>query len=146
MTSVIKSIAFASIAALTIAACAAPAPSSSSAPKASASQSKGTLTAKGTFSGDNNHVVTGKAKVSQVDGQWVITLSDDFSLDGAPDPRVALGNGQYVEGTILGKLKTLNGAQSYVLPANLDIGDYNQVYIWCEKFSVSLGHANLELI
>ncbi len=106
----------------------------------------GKVTAKGSFRGENNHIVTGKAKVSKVDGQWVITLDEGFLLDGAPDPKVALGNGQYVQGTILGELKSLKGKQSYVLPTSLNIGDYNQVYIWCEQFSVSLGVADLELI
>ncbi|MEM7270944.1 MAG: DM13 domain-containing protein, partial [Pseudomonadota bacterium] len=127
---------------LALAACApAPTPVASQKP-----QPAGLVTAKGGFKGDNNHVVTGNAVVSRVNGQWVVTLDDGFTLDGAPDPKVALGNGKYVKGTILGELKSLKGSQSYVLPANLDIGDYNQVYIWCEKFSVSLGHADLTLL
>ena len=128
--------------ALTLAACAptqTPVASQKSAPNT-------IVTAKGGFTGDNDHVVTGNAIVSRVNGQWVVTLDEGFTLDGAPDPKVALGDGKYVKGTILGELKNLKGTQSYILPANLDIGDYNQVYIWCEKFSVSLGHADLTLI
>ncbi|MEM7544769.1 MAG: DM13 domain-containing protein [Pseudomonadota bacterium] len=144
MKLIATSAAFAVLGALALSAC-APATQVLQ-PAAATKAHAGNVTAKGTFRGENNHIVTGKAKVSNVDGHWVITLDENFSLDGAPDPKVALGNGQYVEGTILGELKSLTGKQSYVLPANLDIGDYNQVYIWCEKFTVSLGVADLELI
>lgn len=137
------SIAVALTGALTLAACAeAPTPVASQ-----KAQTSAIVTAKGGFAGDNNHIVTGNALVSRVDGQWVITLDDAFTLDGAPDPKVALGaNGQYVKGTILGKLKSLKGSQSYALAEGLDIGDYDRVYIWCEKFDVSLGHADLTLL
>lgn len=134
-------IAFA--AALTLSACAQTAPPATEA----AAVQTGEVTAVGAFTGDQGHVVTGKASVSRVDGRWVVTLDEDFSLDGAPDPEVGFGDGSgYVKGTSLGKLQKLSGAQSYVVPASLDVGDYVQVYIWCEKFTVPLGHANLELI
>ncbi len=103
-------------------------------------------TARGTFVGDSDHVTTGTAEVFRDATGWKIRLGPDFSLDGAPDPKVALGNGNYVPGTILGKLASLNGEQIYALTPGLDIGDYNQIYIWCEKFNVPLGHANLTLL
>ena len=139
----LSSAAIALTGALALTACAnAPTPVASQ-----KAQTSTIVTAKGGFTGDNDHVVTGNAIVSRVDGQWVITLDDGFTLDGAPDPKVALGSGgKYVKGTILGELKNLKGSQSYALAEGLDIGDYDQVYIWCEKFSVSLGHANLKLL
>lgn len=106
-------------------------------------------TARGTFVGENDHITTGGADVFKHNGTWFVRLGPDFSLDGAPDPKVALGNkarGGYQPGTILGKLANLNGEQVYALTPGLNIGDYDQVYIWCEKFSVSLGHADLTLI
>ena len=120
----LSSAAIALTGALTLAACAnAPTPVSSQ-----KTQSSTIVTAKGGFTGDNKHIVTGNAVVSRVDGQWVITLDDGFTLDGAPDPKVALSSGgKYVEGTILGKLKSLQGSQSYALAEGLDIGDYDQV-------------------
>ena len=139
----LSSAAIALTGALALAAC-----SNATTPVASQkSQSSTIVTAKGGFVGDNDHIVTGNAIVSRENGQWIITLDEGFTLDGAPDPKVALGsNGQYVEGTILGKLENLKGSQTYALKAGLDIGDYDQVYIWCEKFSISLGHANLKLL
>lgn len=106
-------------------------------------------TARGSFVGDKGHVTTGTGEVFRDNGQWFVRLGPDFSLDGGPDPKVALGNkasGGYQPGTILGKLSSLNGEQVYALKPGLDIADYDQIYIWCEQFSVPLGHANLALL
>ncbi|MEM9010298.1 MAG: DM13 domain-containing protein [Pseudomonadota bacterium] len=106
----------------------------------------GTVTAVGTFTGDSDHITTGAVAVSLHEGQWLITLSDEFSLDGAPDPKVALGTPDYDPNSILGELQMLEGRQVYVLPAGLNIGNYDRVWIWCEEFNVPLGHADLSLI
>lgn len=94
----------------------------------------------GAFSGRSNHVTTGRAEVLEDE----VVLMSDFSLDGAPDPRVGLGkDGQYDASTDMGKLANLTGKQSYKVPAGIDTSDYNEVYIWCRKFSVPLGVARL---
>ena len=119
------------------------------APIAAAKPATARTTAQGTFVGDNGHVTTGTTDVFTDNGQYYIRLGPDFSLDGGPDPKVALGNrarGGYQQGTILGKLVNLRGEQVYALSQGLDIGNYDQVYIWCEQFSVSLGHADLRLL
>lgn len=103
-------------------------------------------TARGTFVGDSDHITTGTAEVFKDATGWKVRLGPDFSLDGAPDPKVALGNGGYIQGTTLGHLNSLTGEQVYAIPASLDIGDYKQIWIWCEKFSVPLGHAELTLL
>ena len=48
--------------------------------------------ATGTFVGASDHITTGGVSVVSNDGVVQIVLADDFSLDGAPDPRVGLGN------------------------------------------------------
>ena len=82
--------------------------------------------------------------VKNADGSHTIVLGDDFSLDGAPDPRVGLGkDGFYNGNTDSGVLGNLTGAQSFVVPAGINVSEFNEVYIWCEKFSVPLGVAKL---
>lgn len=99
----------------------------------------------GGFVGKSNHITTGTLTIeANDDGSHTVTLSDDFSLDGAPDPRVGFGkDGEYVLAADLGELKSLNGPQSYHVPASIDISDFNELYIWCLKFSVPLGVATL---
>ena len=99
----------------------------------------------GSFTGENNHVVKGDYTITkQADGSHIITLEDNFDLDGAPDPSVGFGkDGKYSKATYLGNLKSNKGKQSFAIPASVDLSDYNEVYIWCAKFTVSLGKADL---
>lgn len=99
----------------------------------------------GSFVGASDHITTGSVEIiANTDGSHTIVLGADFSLDGAPDPRVGLGNnGHYDGNTDSGVLGNLKGAQSFTVPAGVDINQFNEVYIWCEKFSVPLGVAKL---
>ncbi len=99
---------------------------------------------KGHFEGRSDHITTGKVKIVKDGDHYVVELGEDFSLDGAPDPRVGLGkDGKYDKDTDLGKLENLNGKQRYTIPASLDISGHNEVYIWCRKFNVPLGVATI---
>ncbi len=93
----------------------------------------------GSFVGDSDHVTTGTASVVYD----MVMLGADFSLDGAPDPRVALGKQDSDERLDLGELAKLEGAQAYAIPEGTTIEDWDRVWIWCEQFSVPLGHADL---
>lgn len=98
----------------------------------------------GTFTGTNNHVTTGRAELVKKGSGGSVNLLSDFTFDGAPDPKVALGkDGKYDPATLSGLLKSNTGASTYKLPAGIDPDDYNEVWIWCEKFNVSLGVAPL---
>ena len=92
----------------------------------------------GTFGGVNNHTVTGTAEIA---GDMV-NLLGDFTFDGAPDPKVALGrDGTYDPATIMGPLENFTGASSFTVPDGISSDDYNEVWIWCEEFNVGLGVA-----
>ncbi|WP_299152625.1 DM13 domain-containing protein [uncultured Tateyamaria sp.] len=93
----------------------------------------------GTFVGASDHVTTGTAEVA---GNQVNLLAD-FTFDGAPDPKVALGKDGYDSSTLMGLLTSNEGASSYAIPAGIDPSEYNEVWIWCEKFNVPLGVAKL---
>lgn len=96
----------------------------------------------GQFTGASNHVTTGGVTVTKDASGYVVELGPQFFLDGAPDPKVGFGiNGTYVDGTLIGVLQSTTGAQSYRVPANLNVADFTDVFIWCEKFSVPLGVA-----
>lgn len=96
----------------------------------------------GQFTGASNHVTTGNVTVSHDGSGYVVNLGPQFFLDGAPDPKVGFGrNGQYVEGTLIGALGSNTGAQSFRVPAGLNVADFTDVFIWCERFSVPLGVA-----
>ncbi len=109
------------------------------------SATAGEMAMTGTFTGDNDHITTGGVSVVKTaNGGAVVILDTDFSLDGAPDPKVGFGkDGAYVAASDLGVLTQNTGMQVFVVPASLNVDDFNEVYIWCEQFSVSLGKADL---
>ena len=49
-------------------------------------------------------------------------------------------DGSYVD---LGDLKGNKGSSNYAIPADVDLGQYSSVSIWCERFAVSFGAATL---
>ncbi|WP_040819088.1 DM13 domain-containing protein [Litoreibacter arenae] len=97
----------------------------------------------GKFQGASNHKTTGRAELVKSGSGGSVQLLGDFTFDGAPDPKVALGNNGFDPKTIMGSLKSNNGASSYTIPAGINPDDYNEVWIWCEKFNVPLGVARL---
>lgn len=100
--------------------------------------------ATGQFEGRSDHVVTGTVSILRIGDAVLVVLGPDFSLDGAPDPKVALGKDGYDPNTLLTLLESKDGAQVYVLPRSVRVADYNEVWIWCEKFGVPLGVAPLQ--
>ena len=99
----------------------------------------------GTFTGLSKHVTKGGVEVVKTAEGWEIHLKDTFWFDGAPDPRVGFGrNGKFVDPTDFEPLRADSGAQVYKVPATINPEDYDEVYIWCRKYSVPLGVAKIE--
>ncbi len=57
------------------------------------------------------------------------------------DVQTWLGNNGYDKSTLMGLLKKNNGSSSYTVPAGINSDDFNEVWVWCEKFNVGLGVA-----
>ena len=109
------------------------------------SETKATALSTGNFVGKSDHITTGQVTLEKTTGGYQLNFASDFSLDGAPDPIVAIGNSDvYQAENKIGALKNITGSQVYQLPADFTPGQFSQVYIWCEKFSVPLGIADLE--
>jgi hypothetical protein len=103
--------------------------------------------------------VTGSFQIKKEAGKQVLVLSSDFKTnDMAPDlkvifspsatplastkaPGFPLKAGSY---TILASLKSAAGAQSYVIPASIDLGKQGSVLIWCKKFNATMAWAPLK--
>ena len=109
------------------------------------SASADSVAAKGSFTGASDHITTGGVSiVKTANGGAVVILDSNFSLDGAPDPGVGFGkDGKFVEASDLGALTSKEGLQVYIVPASVNVDDFNEVYIWCKKFGVPLGIASI---
>lgn len=129
-----------------------PAPASAaatpSAPAAPSQLSTGQLVSQ-------EHDTTGTVTIFRLpDGQRLLRLSN-FSTSNGPDLHVWLSDQKLQSGTEgwfvfddgqhvdLGGLKGNIGDQNYVIPAEVDLGRYPSVSIWCQRFSVSFGAAEL---
>jgi hypothetical protein len=96
----------------------------------------GEVLLRGQFEGRSNHVASGAATV---------VLGEDFDFDGGPDPKVGFGgDGVYDKSSQLEALRSNTGRQEYVIPSSIDPAKYNEIYIWCERYSVPLGVAKLK--
>lgn len=94
------------------------------------------------FVGENGHTVSGQVEIIQKGEISYLVLGEDFSFDGAPDPRLGFSNGdEFVASSLFSGLNMDSGKQIYRLPATLDVSEYDEVTIWCEKFSVPLAEA-----
>ena len=109
------------------------------------------VTAVGTF-GARSHPASGVAVVLTDGTQTFLRFDDDFATDNGPDlnvyltaagPDASVGDlaADFVD---LGDLKGNIGAQNYEIPADVDLDRYRTVAIWCVRFSVVFGTAELE--
>ena len=98
----------------------------------------------GTFEGKSNHTATGRVEIVTHGGKTTLELLDDFVFDGAPDPKLAFGKDGFDKSTMFTKLNSNSGKQVYEVPAGIDTSAMNEVWIWCEQYSVPLGVAKLD--
>lgn len=91
------------------------------------------------------HIGSGRAVIHQLaDGSRILRL-EDFEVDNGPDLHVYLvpidpvpsSIGGEIPGSVdLGELKGNIGDQNYEIPADLDLGQFKSVVIWCQPFRV----------
>ena len=100
---------------------------------------------------DRSHPTEGSARVLG-DGSGVRFLRlEDFRTDNGPDLNVYLSDappdapaGAFDDDFVdLGDLKGNVGSQNYEIPAGLDLDRYSTVAIWCVRFGVVFGAADL---
>jgi hypothetical protein len=103
----------------------------------------------------HEHATSGTVKLVRLaDGSHVVRL-DNLDTSNGPDLRVWLTDAPVKEGTAgwrvfddgeyvsLGRLKGNKGSQNYTVPADVDPSRYTSVSIWCDRFDVSFGAAEL---
>jgi hypothetical protein len=97
----------------------------------------------GTFIGVG-HTASGTAILYDSAGIKTVVL-DPFSSQNGPDLKVYLSKDKSATSYIrLGVLKSTNGKQSYSVPGNPSLDEYQYVHIWCERFSVEFARAELK--
>ncbi|MCI0384462.1 DM13 domain-containing protein [Streptomyces sp. CNQ085] len=106
----------------------------------------------------HEHATSGTVRLIRLpDGSHVVRL-ENLETSNGPDLHVWLtdapvregragwgvfDDGEYVS---LGRLKGNRGDQNYALPAGVDPDAFTSVTIWCDRFDVSFGAAELERV
>lgn len=103
----------------------------------------------------HEHATSGTVKLVRLaDGSHVVRL-ENLDTSNGPDLRVWLTDAPVKEGPTgwhvfddgeyvsLGKLKGNKGSQNYAVPEDADLSRYGSVSIWCDRFDVSFGAAEL---
>lgn len=129
-------------------------PSPETAQEAIAVATEPIVLADGTFV-DGEHSTSGTASVLQLpDGSRFVRL-EGFSTSDGPDVQVWVTDqqaggddwGKYDDGRYipLGSLKGTDGNQNYAIPADADLSGLTSVVIWCDRFNVAFGSAEVSL-
>ncbi|MCY6490456.1 DM13 domain-containing protein [Leptolyngbya sp. GGD] len=116
-----------------------------------------TIVKSGSFQ-SGEHPTQGKAQIVTQNGKSFLELDQGFKtsslgpdlvvvlhrsnnvLRSAKPPSYPLKEGEYV---VLAPLQKFNGAQSYAIPANVDLKSFQSTVIWCRKFNATFGTAPL---
>jgi hypothetical protein len=103
---------------------------------------------RGTFVGKTGHQAGGTAKLKIVNNTLQLIFESNFSACCGPDFRVYLSN-QFQDRDISGGyelaiLQKGSGAQTYNIPNTIGIDQYRYAIIWCKKFNVLIGVADLQ--
>ncbi|MEU7033562.1 DM13 domain-containing protein [Streptomyces sp. NPDC046237] len=106
----------------------------------------------------HEHTTSGTVKLVRLpDGTHTLRL-ENLDTSNGPDLRVWLTDAPVKQGEAgwhvfddgrylsLGKLKGNKGDQNYALPEGTDLTKYTSVSIWCDRFDVSFGAAELTRI
>ncbi|MCT0219291.1 DM13 domain-containing protein [Synechococcus sp. CS-1329] len=105
------------------------------------------------------HPTTGGAQLVKQNNQNRLELNQVFATStSGPDlvvvlhrsadvistttpPAYPINEGDYV---LLAPLESYEGAQSYPIPANINLDEFQSVAIWCRRFNATFGSATLK--
>jgi hypothetical protein len=103
----------------------------------------------------HEHTTTGTVQILELaDGTRVLRI-ENLDTSNGPDLKVWLTDAPVIEGRAgwgvfddgnwvdLGPLKGNQGSQNYEIPADVDLDAFSSVSIWCDRFNVSFGAAEL---
>lgn len=113
-----------------------------------------TVLADGAFI-SHEHTTTGSAMIVELpDGRRFLRF-ENLDTSNGPELVAALSDGPVIEGTdgwrvfddgrlvVLGDLKGNIGSQNYEIPADVDLNGLTAAVVWCDRFDVSFGAAEL---
>lgn len=100
----------------------------------------------GNFMDLNGYSARGVATLEEENGRLVLNFASDFRISNGPGLYVYLSSDDRdVSGGVeLGRLTSNQGAQSYQVPEDVSIDQFDYVVVFCVPFRASFGAARLE--
>jgi hypothetical protein len=129
----------------------APSEAPTTQPRQSAPRERPLLLGSGEFASRNRYTVRGSAGIYRLaDGRRILRF-EKFASTNGPDLRVYLaratsgaGDSELGQDLLdLGPLKGNRGSQNYEIPPGTVLADYRSAVIWCRRFTVGFGAADL---
>ena len=92
-----------------------------------------------------SYQLSGTAVLEQSDTGLQLRFLDNFSVSNGPDLHVYLSTADRINASSidLGDIKGTSGAQTYGVPSNVNMNDFDYVIIHCLPFNVTFGFAKL---
>ena len=104
-------------------------------------------TLSGSFVGvDESHQASGSFKLVETGGERSLEFSEDFAATRGPDLFIWLVKGDNTENFVnLGRLQSVNGAQSYLVPEDVKLDEFDRVIVWCRLFRFLFATAEFQI-
>lgn len=98
----------------------------------------------GTLSGDYD--LSGSFTIREKDGKQRVVFEDDFFMTSIPAPYIYLSNSTAVvdDAVNLGRINQLTGTSSYEIPEDVNVNEFQFVFLWCEAFSIPIGSGEIQ--
>lgn len=104
------------------------------------------------------HETTGNVELTNQDGQTPLVFDETFATSDGPDLVVVLHRSANLiaESTppaypieaddyvVIAPLTAIDGRQEYIVPAEIDLAEFESVAVWCQQFNATFGAAPLQ--
>ena len=93
----------------------------------------------------NRNNVNGKAQIYEKNGIFTLVFNDSFTINNGPDLYVYVSKEQQPTQFIsLGRLKSVNGGQTYTFTSAINFDDYKYAVVHCQQYNHLFSYALLQ--
>lgn len=95
--------------------------------------------------GSYGNNVNGKAEIYEKNGTYTLVFDDKFTVSNGPDLYVYVSKEQQPSQFIsLGKLKSVNGGQTYTFTSTVNFEEYKYAVVHCQQYNHLFSYALLQ--
>ncbi|SDL94312.1 DM13 domain-containing protein [Chryseobacterium taihuense] len=89
--------------------------------------------------------VNGKAEIYEKNGTYTLVFNENFTVSNGPDLYVYVSKEQQPSQFIsLGKLKSVNGGQTYTFMSSVNFEEYKYAVVHCQQYNHLFSYASLQ--